>query len=143
MAKWDPLTFVQFAKEQCPAHVVNVLEDLVKFTLQASDAVSWGRGDETGMVTFKARSDEGLLPLFNLTTDGHVKLFVNYLREKQVGREILRDYQLKMESTFLLELDPEIYPHDVLHPVDDLFHTQNQVQKFKNAILGVTARLHQ
>ncbi|UCH09332.1 MAG: hypothetical protein JSU61_13980 [Fidelibacterota bacterium] len=143
MAKWDPLTFVQFAKEQCPAHVVNVLEDLVKFTVKESDAVSWGRGDETGMVTFRARSDEGLLPLFNLTTDGHIKLFINYLREKEVAREILRDYQLKMESTFLLELDPDIYPHDVLHPVDDLFHTRNQVQKFKHAILGVTARLHQ
>ena len=143
MTKWNPDTFIQFAKAQCPTHVVNVLEDLVKFTNTESDIVSWGRGDETGMVTFKVRSDDGPLPLFNLTTDGQIKLFVNYLREKQVAREILRDYQLKMESTFLLELDPDVYPHDVFHPVDDLFHTQNQIQKFKNAILGVTARLHQ
>ncbi len=143
MAKWNPQTFHEFTKAQCPTHVVNVLEDLVKFTVDNADLVSWGRGDETGMVTFKARSDYGLLPLFSITTDGHVKLFTNYLREKQVAREILRDYQLKMESTFLLDLDPEIYSHDVQHPVDDLFHTQNQVEKFKHAILGVTARLHQ
>ncbi len=143
MAKWNPETFTQFAKAQCPAHVVNVLEELVNFTIQEADVISWGRGDETGMVTFKARSDEGILPLFNLTTCGQVKLFVNYLREKQVAREILRDYQLRMESTFLLELDSDVYPHDVFHPVDDLFHTQNQVEKFKRAILGVTARLHQ
>lgn len=143
MAKWKPETFIQFAKAQCPAHVVNVLEDLVNFTTREADVVSWGRGDETGMVTFKVRSDEGILPLFNLNTEGQIKLFVNYLREKQVAREILRDYQLRMESTFLLELDPDLYPHDVFHPVDDLFHTQNQVEKFKHAILGVTARLHQ
>ena len=143
MAKWNPETFTQFAKAQCPAHVVNVLEELVKFTIQEADVISWGRGDETGMVTFKARSDEGILPLFNLNTCGQVKLFINYLREKQVAREILRDYQLRMESTFLLELDSGVYPHDVYHPVDDLFHTQNQVEKFKRAILGVTARLHQ
>lgn len=143
MAKWDPEAFSQFAKAQCPAHVVNVLEDLVNFTTRSADLVGWGRGDETGMVTFRARSDEGVLPLFSLTTDGQIKLFTNCLRDKQVAREILRDYQLKMESTFLLDLDPEIYPHDVYHPVDDLFHTQNQVEKFKNAILGVTARLHQ
>lgn len=143
MTKWNPDTFIQFAKAQCPTHVVSVLEDLVKFTNAESDIVSWGRGEETGMVTFKVRSDDGPLPLFSLTTDGQIKLFVNYLREKQVAREILRDYQLKMESTFLLELDPDVYPHDVFHPVDDLFHTQNQIQKFKNAILGVTARLHQ
>ena len=143
MAKWTPETFIKFAKAQCPAHVVNVLEDLVNFTTRESDVVSWGRGDETGMVTFKVRSDEGILPLFNLNTEGQIKLFVNYLREKQVAREILRDYQLRMESTFLLELDPDVYPHDVFHPVDDLFHTQNQVEKFKHAILGVTARLHQ
>ena len=143
MAKWNSDRFIQFAKTQCPAHVVNVLEGLVNFTIQEADVVSWGRGDETGMVTFKARSDEGILPLFHLTTDGQVKLFINYLREKQVAGEIIRDYQLRMESTFLLELDSDVYPHDVFHPVDDLFHTQNQVEKFKRAILGVTARLHQ
>jgi len=143
MGKWNPTTFIQFAKAQCPAHVVNVLEDLVHFTVREADMVAWGRGEETGMITFRARSDEGVLPLYSVTTDGQIKLCNNYLREKQIAREILRDYQLKMESTFLLELDPEIYPHDVFHPVDDLFHTQSQIEKFKNAILGVTARLHQ
>ena len=143
MAKWDPATFMQFAKAQCPAHVVNVLEDLVDFSGREADVVSWGRGEETGMMTYRARSDEGLLPLFNMTTDGQVKFFINYLRDKQVAREIVRDYQLRMESTFLLDLNPEVYPQDAFHAVDDLFHTQNQVEKFKHSILGVTARLHQ
>ncbi|MCH7529489.1 MAG: hypothetical protein IIB43_02480 [Candidatus Marinimicrobia bacterium] len=143
MAKWNPASFLRFSKAQCPAHVVNVLEDLVKFITTDADVVSWGRGEETGMVTFKARSDHGILPLFNLTTEGIIKFYINYLREKQVAKEILRDYQLKLESTFLLDLNEEVYPTDVGHPVDDLFHTQNQVDKFKHAILGVTARLHQ
>ena len=143
MAKWDPVTFIQSAKAQCPPHVVNVLEELVKFTSEEADVVSWGRGDDTGMVTYKARSDAGLLPIFNLTTDGQVKFYINYLREKQVAKEIIRDYQLKMESTFLLELDTDVNPHDVGRPVDDLFHTHNQIEKFKHAIQGVTARLHQ
>lgn len=143
MSKWDPVTFVQFAKTQCPAHVVNVLEDLLKFTCAHADTVSWGRGEETGMVTYKAKSDEGIIPLFNLTTDGQVKFFINYMREKEVAREIIRDYQLKIEATFLMELDIDVYPHDDCHPVDDLFHTRNQIEKFKRAILSVTARLHQ
>ncbi len=143
MAKWDTKTFIQYSKSQCPAHVVNVMEDLVQFTIAESDLVAWGRGDETGMITYKARSDEGPLPLFNITTDGQIKFYINYLREKGVAKEILRDYQLKIESTFLLDLDVEVYPHDVGHQVDDLFHTQNQVDKFKHAIQGVTARLHQ
>ena len=143
MGKWNQATFLQHAKAQCPAHVVNVLEYLVKFTHAEADAFSWGRGDETGLITYKARSDVGLLPLFNLTTDGHIKFYINHLRNKGIAREILRDYQLRMESTFLLEMNQEIYPQDVLHPVDDLFHTQNQVEKFKHAIRGVTARLHQ
>lgn len=143
MPKWDAVTFVKHAKEQCPAHVVNVLEDLVQFTLREADVSGWGRGEETGMITYKVRSDEGILPLFNLTTDGQVKFYINYLRNKEVAKEILRDYRLKIESTFLLDLEQDVYPHDVNHPVDDLFHTQNQVEKFKNAIQGVTARLHQ
>ncbi len=143
MAKWDPTTFLQFAKAQCPVHVVKVLEDLVAFSQKEADLVAWGRGRETGMLTYRARSDEGVLPLFNITTDGQIKFFINHLRNKGVAREIIRDYQLKVESTFLLDLSPEVYPQDVFHPVDDLFHTQNQVEKFKNSILGVTARLHQ
>ncbi len=143
MPKWDPISFVKHAKQQCPAHVVNVLEDLVQFTVKEADVANWGRGEETGLITFKVRSDEGMLPLFNLNTDGYVKFYINYLREKDVAKEILRDYRLKIESTFLLDLGEDVYPHDVNHPVDDLFHTQNQVEKFKHAILGVTARLHQ
>ena len=143
MPKWDPVTFVKHAKDQCPAHVVNVLEDLVRFIVREADVTAWGRGEETGMITYKARSDEGLLPLFNLTTDGYVKFYINYLREKNIAHEILRDYQLKVESTFLLDLGEEVYSHDVNHPLDDLFHTQNQVEKFKHAIQGVSARLHQ
>lgn len=143
MPKWDQKTFIIYAKEQCPAHVLNVLDNLLKFTQEMADVVSWGRGEETGMVTYKVRSDHGVLPLFNLTTDGHIKFYINYLRDKKVAREILRDYQLRIESTFLLDLDPDIYPADVGHPVDDLFHTNNQVEKFKHAIKGVTARLHQ
>lgn len=143
MAKWDQARFIKFAKGQCPAHVVNVLEDLLKFTSATADSLTWGRGDETGMMTFKAKSDEGLLPLFNLTTDGQIKFYINHLREKGVAKEIIRDYQLKIESTFLLDLSEDFYPHDVGHQVDDLFHTQNQIDKFKHAIKGATARLHQ
>lgn len=143
MTKWNPVTFIKVAKQKCPPHVVNVLEELVKFTHAEADVVGWGRGDETGMVTFKARSDEGLLPLFNITTDGHVKFYINYLRDKKVAKEIIRDYQMKIESTFLLELDEDVYPQDLGHPVDDLFHTHNQIERFKHTIQGVTARLHQ
>lgn len=143
MAKWNPITFIQHAKAQCPAHIVNVLEELVNFAIAEADVVAWGRGDETGMLTYRVRSDEGMLPIFNLTTDGQIKFYLNYLREKQVAKEILRDYQLKIESTFLLEMGSHVYPHDVCHPVDDLFHTRNQVEKFKHAVRGVTARLHQ
>ena len=143
MPKWDAVTFVKQAKDQCPAHVVNVLEDLVRFIVREADVTGWGRGEETGMITYKARSDEGLVPLFNLTTDGYMKFYINYLRQKNVAHEILRDYQLKVESTFLLDLGEEVYSHDLNHPLDDLFHTQNQVEKFKRAIQGVSARLHQ
>ena len=47
MPKWDAVTFVKHAKDQCPAHVVNVLEDLVQFTLKEADVSGWGRGEET------------------------------------------------------------------------------------------------
>ena len=143
MAKWNKQTFMNAAREACPAYVVQVLSELVAFCMEQSDAVAWGRGEETGMITFRARSDEGMMPLFHLTTDGQIRFQINTLREKAIPAEILRDYQLKLESTFLLDMDEDSYPTDIQHPVDDLFHTHNQVEKFMHAIRGVTARLHQ
>ena len=143
MAKWNRAAFIEHAKSRCPAHVINVMEDLIGFIEDEADTTGWGRGEERGMISFKARSDEGLLPLFYLTTDGQMKFHVNYLRNKNTPKEILRDYQLRLESTFLLELSSEHYPQDVFFSIDDLFHTQNQVDKFKHAIRGVKARFHQ
>ena len=64
MAKWDKDLFIKTIKESCQTRISNIVVDLVKFTEDEADSISWGRGQGYGTMTFKCKSiDYGLLPL--------------------------------------------------------------------------------
>ena len=57
--------------------------------------------------------------------------------------EIIRDFQLKLESGFLMDFDSLDYPADVYHPLEDMFTMRSEVNKFITTIQSLSARLHQ
>ena len=144
MTRWDKNTFIKKAKSQCPAHISIVILDLVKFTEEHADVIQWGRGDGQGTMRFKCKTDDfGILPLFELTTNGQINFLLNSLRSKVRKREILRAYQLKLESNFMIDFSVEFYPSDVYHEVDDVFTIKHDVDKFVDTIQAISDRLHQ
>ena len=144
MAKWDKDLFIKTIKESCQTRISNIVVDLVKFTEDEADSVSWGRGEGYGTMTFKCKSiDYGLLPLFHLTSNGQIKFPLNHLKQKISKKEIIREYQLKLESNFMMYFDEEVYPTDIFYTIDELFVMQIEVQKFILTIQGLSARLHQ
>ena len=95
-------------------------------------------------MTFKCKSfDYGILPLFHLTSNGQIKFPLNLLRQKITKKEIVNDYQLKLESNFMMYFDDEMYPTDIYYTIDELFVMQIEVKKFILTIQGISARLHQ
>ena len=144
MAKWDKDLFIKTIKESCQTRISNIVVDLVKFTEDEADLVSWGRGEGYGTMTFKCKSiDYGLIPLFHLTSNGQIKFPLNHLKQKISKKEIIREYQLKLESNFMMYFDEEVYPTDIFYTIDELFVMQIEVQKFILTIQGLSARLHQ
>ena len=144
MTKWDKNTFIQKAKSECAAHISNVILDLVKFTEEHADIIQWGKGDGQGTMRFKCKTDDfGILPLFEVTTNGQINFLINCLRSKVRKREILRAYQLKLESNFMIDFSPEFYPSDIYHQVDDVFTIKHDVDKFVETIQTISDRLHQ
>ena len=144
MAKWDKDLFIKTIKESCQTRISNIVVDLVKFTEDEADSVSWGRGEGYGTMTFKCKSmDYGLIPLFHLTSNGQIKFPLNHLKQKISKKEIIREYQLKLESNFMMYFDEEVYPTDIFYTIDELFVMQIEVQKFILTIQGLSARLHQ
>ena len=144
MAKWNKATFLASTKEKCEPRVQTVVMDLIRFAEHDADQVSWGRGEGYGTMTFKCRSDDyGIIPLFHITTNGQIKFQLNYLRQKVRGKEIIRDYQLKLESNFMMDFDSELYPSDLSHKIEDLFNIKTEVDRFQDAISGISARLRQ
>ena len=78
-----------------------------------------------------------------ITTNGKIKFHINYLREKVEANEITKDYQLKLESNFMMDFDSNLYPTDLSHKIEDLFNLKVEVNRFQDAISGISARLRQ
>ena len=144
MAKWNKDRFITTSKSNCHAHISNIIFDLVKFTEKTSDVIQWGKGEDHGTMRYKCKTDDyGILPLFEITTNGHINFLLNHLRSKIRNREIIFDYQLKLESNFMMDFNEEDYPSDIYHHIDDIFTIKQEVDKFINTIKGISDRLHQ
>ena len=144
MSKWNKDTFVQTTKSKCEPRISNVILALVNFTNDEADQVSWGRGEGYGTMTYKCKSvDFGIIPLFHLTTNGQIKFPLNLLRQRILKKEIISDFQLKLESNFMMYFDEDEQPSDVFFNVDELFLMKTEIDKFIFTIQGITARLHQ
>ena len=144
MSKWNKEIFIKTVKGNCLGHTSNVIVDIVNFSETTADNLSWGKGENCGTMTYKCKSEDyGLVPLFNVTTNGKIKFHINYLREKVLSREIIKDYQLKLETNFMMDFDATLYPIDLSHRIEDLFNIKMELDRFQDTISGITARLRQ
>ncbi len=143
MAKWCKKTFTEHINQACENDVaINCLQ-LIDFSEKNSDELTWGTGDDFGTMTFRCHSDYGLLPLFRLSSNGKINLQLNFLRSKNLHKQILEDMIVKLESNFLREYDQESYPSDSYEEIEDLICTQNQLDTFIRTIEGCIYRLKQ
>ena len=144
MTKWNKRKFISQTKSDCLSHVSMITMDLIKFAEDDADQIVWGSGDQYGTMTFKCKShDYGFLPLFYITTNGRIKFSINLLCSKIAQPEIIRDFQLKLESSFLMDFDSSDYPSDIYHQLVDMFTMRSEVSKFISTIQSLSARLHQ
>ena len=144
MIKWNKDSFISSSKQDCEPRISHIIIDLVTFSDSHADVINWGRGKGYGTMTFKCKSEDyGLLPLFHITTNGQIKFPLNFLRSKITKKEIINDFQLKLESNFMMYFDEDVCPSDVYFSIDDLFLMKSEVDKFIFTIQGISARLHQ
>ena len=143
MAKWDKDSFLSDLQKNCNREVVKIGRQIIEFSEKQASDLSWGRGSDHGTMTFRCSSDIGPVPIFHLLSDGRINLQINFLRGKDLPKMVLRDMIVKLESNFLKEYDPEMYPIDTFVPIEELFHTKSQVEKFLKTIEGCVYRLKQ
>ena len=143
MSNWDRNSFVEHMREHCNREIAKIGESIIEFAEKHASDISWGRGSDHGTMTFRCNSDDGNLPLFHMTSVGQLNLQINFMRNKEIPPMVMRDIVLKLESNFLRDYDEIEYPSDVFVPMDELFHTENQVEKFLKTMEGCTYRLKQ
>ena len=143
MSKWDKNRFTEHMTENCSREVAKIGNAIIDFSEKYADEVSWGRGNDHGTLTFRCNSDFGVLPLFHMTSEGTLNIQVNFLRSKGVPRQVLLDVVRKLESNFLREYDAVNYDVDTFEPINELFFTSSQVDKFLNTMEGCCYRLRQ
>jgi len=143
MSKWNKEQFVEDLRNKCSREIAKIGEKIIEFSEEHASEMSWGRGDDHGTFTFRCKSDFGILPLFHMTSDGQLNMQVNFLREKEIPKIVLRDMLVKMEANFLRDYDAESYPVDSYEEMEYMFHTYGQVDKFLSTMEGVVYRLRQ
>ncbi len=143
MPKWDKENFIEDMRSKCNREVAKIGMRIIEFSEKEADEISWGRGKDHGTLTFKVQADVGLITLFHLSSEGTLNLMINYLRHKDLPKQVLRDLIVKLEANFLREYDEEMYPVDTFEKIDELFHTTHQLNKFLGAMEGACYRLRQ
>jgi hypothetical protein len=143
MTTWNKKTFTEELRKNCTREVTKIGIELIEFSEKHAANITWGRGSDKGTLTFRSEYDAGLIPLFHLSSDGKINLLINFLRSKEIPKQVIRDIVLKLESNFLRDYDEELYPSDIFENIDDLFHTKTQLDKFLKTIEGVVYRLKQ
>ena len=143
MSKWTKEEFVEDLRSKCTREIAKIGERIIEFSEEYASEMTWGRGDDHGTFTFRCSSDVGMLPLFHMTSHGHLNLQVNFLREKELPKQVLRDMIVKIEANYLRDYDEESYPADSYEEMEYLFHTYSQVDKFLSTMEGVVYRLKQ
>ena len=143
MSNWNKDQFINHLREECSREIAKVGVSIINFTERHADDISWGRGADHGTLTFRCQSDVGPLPLFHMTSTGQLNLQINFMRNKEIPPMVLRDIVLKLESNFLRDYNVDEYPSDVFVPMDELFYTESQVEKFLKTMEGCTYRLKQ
>ena len=78
-----------------------------------------------------------------ISSNGKINLQLNFLRSKNLHKQVLDDMVIKFESNFLREYDEDSYPSDSYEPIEDLICTHNQLETFMRTIEGCTYRLKQ
>ena len=143
MANWDKNTFIDHLRKNCTREIAKIGVSIIEFSEKYADDISWGRGHDHGTLTYRCDTDVGQIPLFHMTSTGQLNLQINFMRNKEIPSMVIRDMVLKLESNFLRDYDETEYPSDVFVPMNELFHTENQVEKFLKTIEGCTYRLRQ
>tara|TARA_Y100001970_G_scaffold288869_1_gene417496 strand:- start:1014 stop:1445 length:432 start_codon:yes stop_codon:yes gene_type:complete len=143
MSNWDKELFIEDLRKNCNREISKIGVSIIEFAESYGTDLSWGRGSEYGTLTYRCDSDEGPVPLFHMTSKGQLNLQINFMRNKGIPPMVILDIVLKLESNFLRDYDEEGYPSDVFIPMEDLFHTQSQVDKFIKTMEGATYRLKQ
>ncbi len=143
MTQWSKESFINHINETCESDIVMICLDLIDFSEKTSDDLSWGTGDDFGTMTYRCNSDYGMLPLFRLSSNGKINLQINFLRSKNLHKQVLQDMIIKLESNFLRDYDEESYPSDSYEPLEELICTKTQLDSFIKTIEGCTYRLKQ
>ena len=143
MSNWNKESFIEHLRGSCNREIAKIGVSIIDFAEKYADDVSWGRGADHGTLTYRCETDIGPLPLFHMTSTGQLNLQINFMRSKEIPPMVIRDMILKMESNFLRDYNQNEYPSDIFVPMDELFHTQSQVDKFIKTMEGCTYRLKQ
>jgi len=137
---WTPEKFLADARSKIQDDkTYNILAALYDFTKSNADVLDFGRGSESGSMTFKFKDDRaasGLVSIFTIWTGGSIRFrFANI--KKRIGEENVKLYFNKLKGI----LPSQLWTEDALggngpaFSLNEIFKDEKTVKRFKTAVL--------
>lgn len=80
--KWTKEEFLQDAREKSDAKTCKVIEDLLNFSYQNADKVTYGTGNE-GLFSYKLNTANGIITPFYVKADGFIQFSLGFLKTQE------------------------------------------------------------
>ena len=80
--KWTKEEFLQYAREKYDAKTHKAVEDLLNFSYQNSDKVTYGTGNE-GLFSYKLNTINGIVTPFYAKADGFLQFNLGFLKTQE------------------------------------------------------------
>ncbi|TKJ47083.1 hypothetical protein CEE34_05595 [Candidatus Aerophobetes bacterium Ae_b3a] len=88
LSLWDFEKFFAHAKSRCKEPLVDVMEDLYRFSEDRADEVLWGRGTVTGSFTFYKKRGDERISLFAVYSDGRICVNFGAWKAKGIDEKV-------------------------------------------------------
>ena len=137
---WDPEKFFAHAKSRCKEPVVDVMQDLYKFSEDQADEVLWGRGTVTGSFTFYKKRGDERISLFAVYSDGKISINFGAWKAKGIDEKVRNVVREKLNQIPGIKLSSgkiDRYPSFDAKALA----SETRINMFKEIILFVVAEI--
>lgn len=139
--RWTKEEFLQNAKEKSNKHIYETIKDLLEFSYQNADKITYGTGS-SGVFIYKMNTLKGEITPFLAKSDGTIQLSLGWIKEqKKISDELVDALIKSLKNIPEAILDEGNKAQDIKIFFDVQSMSDKDITKFKIAVKEFTEKV--